>query len=107
IRIEGGCGARPHDYLVRQLGDWKLSVEIGKMSPDWLRRYVSFCGWTLARAHARTGDRFAMSGYLGSSAVFDEAIADFAASYADQNERDHSALGRAAKSGRVVAKTGV
>jgi uncharacterized protein (DUF2252 family) len=107
IRSEEGVDGRPHDYYMRQLRDWKLSAEIGRMSQDWLRRYASFCGWTLARAHARTGDRFAMSGYLGSSAVFDEAIADFAASYADQNERDHSALGRAAKSGRVVAKTGV
>jgi uncharacterized protein (DUF2252 family) len=107
IRIEEGIDGHPHDYYVRQLRDWKLSVEIERMSPDWLRRYASYCGWTLARAHARTGDRFAMSGYLGSSAVFDEAIADFAVSYADQNERDYSELGRAAKSGRVVAKTGV
>jgi uncharacterized protein (DUF2252 family) len=107
IRIEEGIDERPHDYYVRQLRDWKLSLEIDRMSPDWLRRYASLCGWTLARAHARTGDRFAMAGYLGSSPVFDEAIADFAASYADQNERDHSELGRAVKSGRVVAKTGV
>jgi uncharacterized protein (DUF2252 family) len=107
IRIEEGIDGHPHDYYVRQLRDWKLSVETERMSPDWLRRYVGYCGWTLARAHARTGDRFAMSGYLGSSAVFDEAIADFAVSYADQNERDYSELGRAAKSGRVVAKTGL
>jgi uncharacterized protein (DUF2252 family) len=107
IRIEEGIDGHPHDYYVRQLRDWKLSLEIERMSADWMRRYVTYCGWTLARAHARTGDRFAMAGYLGSSGVFDEAIADFAASYADQNERDHSELGRAAKSGRVTAKTGV
>jgi uncharacterized protein (DUF2252 family) len=107
IRIEEGIDGHPHDYYVRQLRDWKLSVEVGRMSPDWLRRYVGYCGWTLARAHARTGDRFAMSGYLGSSDVFDEAIADFAISYADQNDRDYSALSRAAKSGRVAAKTGL
>jgi uncharacterized protein (DUF2252 family) len=107
IRIEEGIDGHPHDYYVRQLRDWKLSVEIERMSPDWLRRYVGYCGWTLARAHARTGDRFAMSGYLGSSPVFDEAIADFAMSYADQNDRDYSELSRAAKSGRVAAKTGL
>jgi uncharacterized protein (DUF2252 family) len=107
IRIEEGIDGHPHDYYVRQLRDWKLSLEVERMSPDWMRRYVSYCGWTLARAHARTGDRFAIAGYLGSSAVFDEAIADFAASYADQNERDHSELGRAAKSHRIVAKTGL
>src|SRR5215469_5066437 len=107
MRIEEGVDGHPHDYYVRQLRDWKLSVEIDRMSADWLRRYAGLCGWTLARAHARTGDRYAMAGYLGSSAVFDEAIADFAASYADQNERDHSELGRAVKSGRVLAKTGV
>jgi uncharacterized protein (DUF2252 family) len=107
MRIEAGIDGRPHDYYVRQLRDWKLSLEIGRMAPDWLRKYASLCGWTLARAHARTGDRFAMAGYLGSSEVFDEAIADFAGSYADQNERDHSELGRAVKAGRVVAKTGV
>jgi uncharacterized protein (DUF2252 family) len=107
IRIEEGIDGHPHDYYVRQLRDWKLSVEIERMSPDWLRRYAGYCGWTLARAHARTGDRFAMSGYLGSSAVFDEAIADFATSYADQNDRDYGELSRAVKSGRVAAKTGL
>ncbi|MBV8153177.1 MAG: DUF2252 domain-containing protein, partial [Candidatus Eremiobacteraeota bacterium] len=68
IRIEEGIDGHPHDYYVRQLRDWKVSLEIERMSQDWLRRYASYCGWTLARAHARTGDRFAMAGYLGSSA---------------------------------------
>lgn len=107
IRIDRGIDGRPHDYYVRQLRDWKMSVDIQKMQAGWMRRYLGFCGWTLARAHARTGDRFAMASYLGASDVFDEAIADFAASYADQNERDYSALAKAAKSGRITAQTGV
>ena len=65
VRIAHGLDGRPHDYYVRQLRDWKLSLDIGSMSPDWMRRYVSYCGWTLARAHARTGDRFALAAYLG------------------------------------------
>ena len=107
VRLEEGIDGRPHDYYVRQLRDWKLSADIQSLPPDWLRRYVRYCGWTLARAHARTGDRFAIAGYLGSASVFDEAIADFAASYADQSERDHAELRRAAKSGRITAKTGL
>lgn len=107
VRMEHGVDGRPHDYYVRQLRDWKMSADIQKMSAGWMRRYLGFCGWTLARAHARTGDRFAMASYLGASDVFDEAIADFAASYADQNERDYSALAKAAKSGRITAQTGV
>jgi uncharacterized protein (DUF2252 family) len=107
VRLEEGIDGRPHDYYVRQLQDWKLSADIQSMPPGWLQQYVRYCGWTLARAHARTGDRFAIAGYLGSAAVFDEAIAAFAACYADQNERDHAELGRAAKSGRVSAKTGL
>ena len=95
------------DYYVRQLRDWKLSADLAGQSPGWLRRYAGYCGWTLARAHARTGDRFAMAGYLGTSVVFDEAIADFAASYANQNERDYAELGRAAKSGRITVRKGL
>ena len=107
VRNAHGVDGRSHDYYVRQLRDWKLSMDIASMSPDWMRRYVSFCGWTLARAHARTGDRFALAAYLGSSDVFDQAIADFAASYADQNERDHAGLVAAARSGRLSCTTGV
>ena len=69
--------------------------------------YGRLCGWTLARAHARTGDRIAIAAYLGTSDTFDPAIAEFAASYADQNERDFGALGEAATSGRVLAQRGV
>ena len=107
VRIAAGTDGRRHDYYVRQLRDWKLSADMAGLSPGWLRRFAGYCGWTLARAHARTGDRFAMAGYLGTSVVFDEAIADFAASYANQNERDYAELGRAAKSGRITARKGL
>ena len=107
VRVPRGIDGRRHDYYVRQLRDWKMSADIQGMQAGWMRRYLGFCGWTLARAHARTGDRFAMSGYLGSSDVFDEAIADFAAAYAEQNERDYADLAKAAKSGRITAETGV
>jgi len=69
--------------------------------------YGELCGWTLARAHARSGDRIAIASYLGNSDVFDRAIAKFAAAYADQNERDYEALVDAAKSGRITAESGV
>jgi len=106
-RVAAGTDGQRHDYYVRQLRDWKLSADLAGLSPRWLRRFAGYCGWTLARAHARTGDRFAMAGYLGTSVVFDEAIADFAASYANQNERDYAELGRAAKSGRITARKGL
>jgi hypothetical protein len=107
IRVARGLDGQQHDYYVRQLRDWKLSFDVAGMPPDWLRQYASYCGWTLARAHAKTGDRFAIATYLGSSDVFDEAVADFATSYADQNERDYSALLDAIKSGRVPCEAGV
>jgi uncharacterized protein DUF2252 len=107
IRVARGLDGQRHDYYVRQLRDWKLSFNVAGMPPDWLRQYVGYCGWTLARAHARTGDRFAIASYLGSSDVFDEAVADFAASYADQNERDYRALLDAIKSGRVPCEAGL
>jgi len=69
--------------------------------------YGELCGWTLARAHARSGDRIAIASYLGNSDVFDRAIAKFAAAYADQNERDHEALVDEAKSGRITAEHGI
>jgi uncharacterized protein (DUF2252 family) len=90
---------RPHDYYIRQLRDGKLSADIEAMSAAGLRAYAELCGWTLARAHARSGDRIAIAAYLGQSAVFDQAIAEFAAAYADQNERDHQALAAAVAGG--------
>jgi uncharacterized protein (DUF2252 family) len=100
-------GARYQDYYVRQLRDWKTSAEIEEMPPRSMQVYARFCGWTLARAHARSGDRIAISAYLGKSTTFDNAIADFAETYANHNERDHRALGRAVAKGKVQAETGV
>jgi uncharacterized protein (DUF2252 family) len=107
IRVARGLDGKQHDYYVRQLRDWKLSFNVAGMPPDWLQLYGTYCGWTLARAHAKTGDRFTIAGYLGSSGIFDEAIADFAASYADQNERDYAALLDAIKSGRLPCEAGL
>jgi uncharacterized protein (DUF2252 family) len=102
-----GLDGHYRDFYIRQLRDWKFSFPIEAMAPAGLRLYAEVCGGTLARAHARSGDRIAIAAYLGSSDVFDRAIADFAASYADQNQRDHDALARAAASGRVTAEPGV
>jgi hypothetical protein len=95
------------DYYLRQLRDWKYSAPIERMGPGEMLDYGELCGWTLARAHARTGDRFAIAAYLGGSGKFEQAVADFGVSYADQTERDHAALADAAASGRVEARTGV
>ncbi|HUJ05280.1 MAG TPA: DUF2252 domain-containing protein [Streptosporangiaceae bacterium] len=95
------------DFYIRQLRDWKFSLDTQAMVPRGLSDYGEVCGWTLARAHARSGDRIAITAYLGSSDTFDKAIAEFAASYADQNERDFAALDEAAKSGRILAQRGV
>ena len=106
-RVAEGVDGRPHDYYVRQLRDWKFSVDIAAMIPRGMRMYGAVCGWTLARAHARSGDRIAIASYLGSGDVFDKAIAQFAVAYADQNEKDHDALVQAVKSGRLTAEQGV
>ena len=98
---------QPRDFYLRQLWDSKTSADITQMQASEMALYAKLCAWTLARAHARTGDSIAISGYLGSSDVFDRAIGAFAESYADQNERDHSALLNAIASGRVQAETGV
>jgi uncharacterized protein (DUF2252 family) len=95
----------PRDFYVRQLWDGKLSVEIETMTHPMLRAYGALCAWTLARAHARTGDRIAIASYLGQGGVFDQAIVDFSEAYADQNERDYQALVQAVKSGHVQAES--
>jgi uncharacterized protein (DUF2252 family) len=101
-------GRRPADYYyLRQLRDWKYSAEVDRMNYAEMTRYGRMCGWTLARAHARTGDRIAIAAYLGRSDTFDQAMADFAETYADQAERDHAALADAVASGRVQAQTGI
>ena len=96
-----------HDFYVRQLWDGKASIDITAMSISLFDIYARMCGWTLARGHARTGDRIALAAYLGASDVFDNAIADFAVAYADQNERDFAAMQAAVKSGRIQAEMGV
>jgi uncharacterized protein (DUF2252 family) len=101
---EAGQDGQQRDFYVRQLRDWKFSVDIETMVPPGLRLYGELCGWTLARAHARSGDRIAIAAYLGGSDVFDRAITQFAAAYADQNERDHKALVDAVTSGRLTAE---
>ena len=80
------------DFYVRQLRDWKGSADPEAMIPSGMSIYAGLCGWTLARAHARSGDRVAIASYLGGKSTFDEAIADFASAYADLNERDYAAL---------------
>jgi uncharacterized protein (DUF2252 family) len=103
-RIEAGLDGQQRDFYVRQLRDWKYSVDIETMVPRGMRMYGELCGWTLARAHARSGDRIAIAAYLGGSDVFDRAITQFAAAYADQNERDHKSLADAVASGRITAE---
>ena len=100
-----GTGGR--DFYSRQLKDMKGSANVEGMSPDELILYAGLCGWTLARAHARSGDRVQIAGYLGKSERFDGAVADFAEAYADQTEQDHAALCAAVKSGRVPTDEGV
>ncbi|MFI6587398.1 DUF2252 domain-containing protein [Embleya sp. NPDC050493] len=102
-RLEGIDG-RERDFYVRQLRDWKGIAEPSLMVPRGMRAFGELCGATLARAHARSGDRIAIAAYLGGGDVFDRAVTRFAESYADQNERDHAALLEAVKSGRVAAE---
>jgi uncharacterized protein (DUF2252 family) len=102
-----GLDGRPRDFYIRQFRDWKYSLEIGALVPRGMALYARLCAWTLARAHARSGDRIAIASYLGKNDEFDRAIADFAEAYADQNERDHAALVAAVRSGRIEARTGL
>jgi uncharacterized protein (DUF2252 family) len=95
------------DFYVRQLWDAKGSAQVELMEPNIMEMYARLCGQTLAKAHARSGDAVAIASYLGSSDRFDRALADFAESYADQNERDYQALADAVESGRVVAEHGL
>jgi len=106
-RITRGLDGQQRDYYVRQLWDWKGSATVERMSARGLAAYARTCGWTLARAHARSGDRIAIAAYLGGSAVFDRAMASFAELYADQNELDYERLRQAVGSGRVEEQTGL
>ena len=99
-----GVDGVERDYYIRQLRDWKISLPIEQMLPAGMRHYGELCGATLARAHARSGDRIAVAAYLGKTTQFDDAVAAFAESYADLNQRDHAALAAAAAEGRVTAE---
>jgi uncharacterized protein (DUF2252 family) len=101
-----GVDANRH-YYWRQLRDMKGSVEVESMVPVGLAFYAGICGWTLARAHARSGDPIAIAKYLGSSDQFDQSITDFSQRYADQNELDYQAFAKAIRSGRLQALEGV
>ncbi|MFL6078744.1 MAG: DUF2252 domain-containing protein [Ornithinibacter sp.] len=105
--VEDGLDGGSRDFYVRQLRDWKYSAVIEQMILPGLVAYAELCGWTLARAHARSGDRFAIAGYLGKSDKFDRALAKFAEAYADRNEADHAALSAAVVDGRIEAVTGI
>ena len=107
VHVEGGLDGKARDFYGRQLKDWKGSAEIEQMVPKGLATYGRLCGWTLARAHARSGDRIAIAAYLGKGSVFDRALVEFSHAYAEQNERDYRALAKAVKSGRIVAETGL
>ncbi len=103
---DGGTRGRKRPYYIRQLADRKGSIAIDKLSPGGLAAFGRLCGWTLARSHARSGDRIAIAGYLGRGDAFDRAIAEFSERYADQNEADFNALKAAAASGRVPSAKG-
>ena len=98
-----GIDGQERDFYVRQLHDWKGSVEVEGMTPKGLRIYGQLCAWTLARAHARSGDRIAIAAYLGEDDELARAMAEFATAYADLNEQDHAAFGRAVERGDLVA----
>lgn len=101
-RVQGDDGVA-RDFYLRQLHDWKGAFDVETSVPSGAKLYAKVCGETLARAHARSGDRVAIAGYLGDSDRFDQAIADFAVAYADQNEHDHRAFVAAVQSGRLAA----
>jgi uncharacterized protein (DUF2252 family) len=106
LRVDPGTEER-RDYYGRQLRDWKGSAEIEQLDAEGMAVYGRMCGWTLARAHARSGDRVAIAAYLGSSDSFDQAILAFSQAYAEQNQRDYEALQAAASAGRIPVETGL
>lgn len=102
-----GIDGVQRDFYARQLWDWKGSAQLETISQKGLVHYAHMCGWTLARAHARSGDRIALAAYLGTGSVFEKAIADFAGEYADQNQADYDTFKAAVKKHRLHAKTGL
>ena len=101
-----GLDGVTRDFYIRQLWDGKTSALVENMPQGRLKVYAKLCAQTLARAHARSGDPVALAAYLGRKDAFDRALAEFAETYADQNDRDHTALLEAVKSGRVVSNQG-
>jgi len=106
LTAEGPDG-KARDFYVRQLWDGKGSAEVETMDPEGMTIYARLCGWTLARAHARSGDRVAIASYLGKGEAFDRAMADFAEVYADRNEADYKEFKAAVDSGKPKAVAGV
>jgi uncharacterized protein (DUF2252 family) len=104
VRAEETLDGVPRDFYFRQLWDWKASVDLETILPRGLEIYGDVCGFLLARAHARSGDRVAIASYLGKGDTFDRALLEFATAYADQNERDHAALSEAAREGRIAVE---
>jgi uncharacterized protein (DUF2252 family) len=107
LHVDAGIDGQSRDFYGRQLKDWKGSAEIEQMDPKAMATYGTLCGWTLARAHARSGDRVAIAAYLGNGDSFDRAIVEFSKAYAEQNERDYQALDAAVNSGKITAQTGL
>ena len=107
LHVDSGLDNQQRDFYGRQLKDWKGSAEIEQMVPEGMSAYGKLCGWTLARAHARSGDRIAIAAYLGNGDRFDRALVEFCKAYADQNDRDYQALKNAVDSGRLEAQEGV
>jgi uncharacterized protein (DUF2252 family) len=99
-----GAGREARQFYVRQLADAKIKPVVEIMKPQNLKNYATLCGWALARAHARSGDAAVLTGYLGPSSTFEDAVTDFSVAYADQNERDHAALVAAVRAGKVEAR---
>ncbi len=107
LHVEEGIDGNSRDFYGRQLKDWKGSAEIEQMVPEGMAAYGRLCGWTLARAHARSGDRIAIAAYLGHGDSFDRAILGFSKAYGEQNERDYKELSAAVSAGRITAQTGL
>jgi len=107
VRADETLDGQPRDFFFRQLWDWKTSVDLDVILPRGLELYAQVCGFLLARAHARSGDRIAIASYLGKGDAFDRALLEFARAYADQNERDHAALRKAADAGRIQVQEGI
>jgi len=107
LRAEQTLDGAERDFYVRQLWDWKTSLDLDAILPKGLELYGEVCGFLLAHAHARSGDRIALASYLGKGDTFDRALHEFAVAYADQNERDHAALRQAADEGRITVQEGL